>query len=215
MDAHVCPATGTGLIRALVLTWLSVVMSACGHSITTGASPSSGAMLAGTAAVALLLAPLTRRRTTAWVNSSLLAALQVGLHMFFTVTMPAVSTGATGHSMTVHGDMAPASWATVVPSAPMLCGHLISAAGAAWLLRGGDLAMARVFELAGTVGANAVRLVREALRAGLVCCAASSEPATLLSHSRSGRLPSSGCAHALLVHEVTRRGPPGGIAAPG
>jgi hypothetical protein len=205
---------GSSLIRTLLLTWLSVVMSACGHSVATGSSPSWGALAMGSTAVAVLVTPIARRRMKTPANSAVLAVLQIGLHAFFSATMP---TSPMPHSMNaMHGGMTPPPWLSALPTVPMLCGHVVAAAGVAWLLRGGDAAAAQVLELARLYGADAVRLVRRALRSRLLTQRCSHEAlATLIRHAAPRWEAAPPGPRLLLVHEVTRRGPPRWMAALG
>ncbi|MFD7294151.1 hypothetical protein ACFV9W_12765 [Streptomyces sp. NPDC059897] len=102
---------------------------------------------------------------------------------------------------------------SLLPSLPMLLGHLLAAAGAGWLLRHGDLALSRIVRLS-RVSAQSVALAApvrslraafglvRALRAGLfgapgmprVARAAFAAPPALRA--------------AALQHSVSRRGPP-------
>ncbi|MGZ3100161.1 hypothetical protein [Streptomyces sp. H72] len=109
------------------------------------------------------------------------------------------------------------SSASLVPSLPMLLGHVLAALAAGWLLRRGDLALARLVELS-THSAHSVAeaaLVRglraalslvRALHAGL---AGSPGTGPRLPHSA---LPAPPRPHTTaLQHTVTRRGPPSDV----
>ncbi|MFF4509104.1 hypothetical protein [Streptomyces sp. NPDC001401] len=101
--------------------------------------------------------------------------------------------------------------ASLLPSLPMLLGHVLAAIAAGWLLRRGDLALLRLMELSahsmadGAFGGSlraALALVR-ALRAGL--------PATPEAGPRPPRtalLAPSKPRTTALQHTVIRRGPP-------
>ncbi|MFB9461337.1 hypothetical protein [Streptomyces cinereospinus] len=110
------------------------------------------------------------------------------------------------------------SAAALLPSLPMLLGHVLAAVAAGWLLRRGDLALLRIAELSAQSVAEGVAegaLVRSlraafalarALRAGL--------PAAPDARPRLRRAP----AHAVpelrtaaLQHTVIRRGPPAAV----
>ncbi|MEV6327880.1 hypothetical protein [Streptomyces sp. NPDC051909] len=205
---------GAGLVRALLLTWLSVVMSACGHSVATGVSPSWSAITVGSAAVALVVAPLARRRMTTAANSGVLAALQIGLHAFFSATMPKSPMPHTMGAM--HGGTTPLPWAAVLPTIPMICAHVVAAAGVAWLLRGGDAAVSRLRELAHLYGSDVVAYIRHTLnhlvRQGRC---RTSAPALRLPRARSWPAATPLGPQPLLAHEVTRRGPPRWMAVLG
>jgi hypothetical protein len=107
----------------------------------------------------------------------------------------------------------PASATSLLPSLPMLLGHVLAAVVAGWLLRRGDLALLRLAELSAlsahsvAEGAfvralrGALALVR-ALRAGLPGLPAGPRPArTALSAPPKPRTTA-------LQHSVVRRGPP-------
>ncbi|MFJ8931870.1 MULTISPECIES: hypothetical protein [unclassified Streptomyces] len=111
--------------------------------------------------------------------------------------------GATGSAM------------SLLPSLPMLLGHLLAAAGAGWLLRHGDLALSRVVRLSrlsaqGVAHAAPIRSLRAALglvrvlRAGLLCAPA------LAPAARAGFPEPPALRAAALQHSVSRRGPPAG-----
>ncbi|MZD09568.1 hypothetical protein GTW43_31485 [Streptomyces sp. SID5785] len=106
----------------------------------------------------------------------------------------------------------------LVPSLPMLLGHVLAAAGAGWLLRRGDLALSGALRLSRasaqcvTEGAlvrslrGALALVR-ALRAGLP-----ETPRGLGAVRRGAFLAPPRLRTVALQHSVSRRGPPAGEA---
>jgi hypothetical protein len=100
---------------------------------------------------------------------------------------------------------------SLLPSVPMLLGHLLAAVVAGWLLRRGDLALLRLIDLSahGVAEGALVRSLRgalaltRALRAGLV--AAPEAPA----RSRRSTRDEPPAPHTVaLQHSVIRRGPP-------
>ncbi|MFK0117300.1 hypothetical protein [Streptomyces sp. NPDC090994] len=127
------------------------------------------------------------------------------------------ATAATVHTAHHPADAlsaAAGSPAALLPSLPMLLGHVLAAIAAGWLLRRGDLALARLVELSAhsahlvTEGAlvrslrAALALVR-ALRAGLP--GAPDEAARL---PRTALLAVPRPRTTALQHTVIRRGPP-------
>ncbi|NEB82049.1 hypothetical protein G3I40_43600 [Streptomyces sp. SID14478] len=115
----------------------------------------------------------------------------------------------------MHHDMA-AAWAPMglLPSLPMLIGHLLAAAGAGWLMRRGDLALGRIVQLSrlsahGVAEGAPVRSLRaalalvRALRAGLP-----GAPVALPCAPRAGFPAPPSLRAAALQHSVSRRGPP-------
>lgn len=129
-------------------------------------------------------------------------------------------TGATahgGHHMVMDAGTT-ASANGLLPSLPMVVGHLLAALATGWLLRHGDLALLRLVRLSahgvGEVTANArLRALRAALalvrvlRAGLPATPATG-PCTPLARYGPPPVP----AGEALQHTVIRRGPPAGLA---
>ncbi|MEU6392510.1 hypothetical protein [Streptomyces sp. NPDC046939] len=115
-----------------------------------------------------------------------------------------------------HHDMAVAASSSMplLPSLPMLIGHLLAAAGAGWLLRRGDLALSRIVRLSKVSAQQvaegalvrslrgALALVR-ALRAGLLGALGA---LPRVPHAGFPALPA--LRTAALQHSVIRRGPP-------
>lgn len=210
MDSCARSTTGARWIRSFLLTGLSVVLSALGHSLATGASPSWGPVAAGSTTVCVVVLPLTRRRLTVFEGAGLLAVLQLGLHVFFSATMPQAS-----HSMaSMHGGTEPSSWTALVPTVPMVCGHLVAAACIARLFRGSDLAAARVIDSARLYVAHAAQIARSALQGPFP---ARRHPLnTVAALLRCALRPGNALPTGLrtrLAHQVTRRGPPRRAAA--
>ncbi|MFC7988493.1 hypothetical protein ACFUV2_04185 [Streptomyces pilosus] len=110
----------------------------------------------------------------------------------------------------------PGSPAALLPSLPMLLGHLLAALAAGWLLRRGDLALLRLTELSahGVAEATRVRSLRaalalvRALRAGLP--GASQEAPR---RARTALLAAPVPRSPALQHTVIRRGPPATVTA--
>jgi hypothetical protein len=102
---------------------------------------------------------------------------------------------------------APDSSAAVLPSLPMLLGHVLAAVAAGWLLRHGDLALLRLARL--TAHEPLVRSLRGAL--ALARALRSGLPGAPDAVSRASRpayaTPPAPCTTAL-QHTVIRRGPP-------
>ncbi|MDN0199390.1 hypothetical protein [Streptomyces sp. S.PNR 29] len=126
---------------------------------------------------------------------------------------PAPSAGAAHHPADAMSTTAGSS-VSLLPSLPMLLGHVLAAIAAGWLLRRGDLALARLVELsaqsAHTVAEGAlVRSLRGAL--ALVRALHTGLPAALGSdpHLPRTALPAPPRPRTTaLQHTVIRRGPP-------
>ncbi|AYN43723.1 hypothetical protein D9753_18055 [Streptomyces dangxiongensis] len=99
----------------------------------------------------------------------------------------------------------------LLPSLPMLLGHLLAAVTAGWLLRRGDLAVLRLIELSahGVVEGALVRSLRAALALAHALCAGllpTDEPGPR--GRRTDRDEAPAPHTAVLQHTVIRRGPP-------
>ncbi|MFG3172329.1 hypothetical protein [Streptomyces sp. NPDC048200] len=202
------------MARTVAFTGVCVLLSAGGHLLVTGQSPSWRVLAVGTVLASALIAPLSGRRKSLGFGAVLLSVLQIALHTFFTLAMP--SAGMSHHSMVgqPHVVMPASGMDPAAPSAPMLGAHALAALCAAWLLRRGDLAVSRLCSLAGNQLAGAVRALLHAAGeraaspgccvqalARLLCCSPQRREAQRPDWtSRAG------------AHVLTRRGPPVGSA---
>ncbi|MFD7704785.1 hypothetical protein [Streptomyces caelestis] len=115
-----------------------------------------------------------------------------------------------------HAQAAADAPASLLPSLPMLLGHVLAALAAGWLLRRGDLALLRLTELSahGVAEGALVRSLRaalalvRALRAGLP-----GAPEGAPRMARTALLAPLPPRSAGLHHTVIRRGPPATAAA--
>ncbi|MGW1168332.1 hypothetical protein [Streptomyces sp. NPDC002550] len=101
--------------------------------------------------------------------------------------------------------------AALLPSLPMLLGHVLAAVAAGWLLRRGDLALLRLIELSahGVTEGALVRSLRAALALARALCAGLLPGARLLPRGRrTARDEAPGPHTTALQHTVIRRGPP-------
>ncbi|MFF7355128.1 hypothetical protein ACFZA1_21050 [Streptomyces filipinensis] len=134
----------------------------------------------------------------------------------FHVLLAAHLIDRSGRPATVMGDMGPAQDATgasagLLPSLPMLLGHVLAAVAAGWLLRRGDLALLRLIELSahGVAEGALVRSLRSALALARVLYAGllpASAPGPRGRRTDRGGAP--GPHTTALQHTVIRRGPP-------
>ncbi|TVL92316.1 hypothetical protein [Streptomyces sp. SAJ15] len=121
-----------------------------------------------------------------------------------------IDPGAAGVAPPHH---APSLWDALLPSLPMVLGHLLAALAAGWLLRRGEAALWRLARLAwlSTDGVSAralrvaLRLVR-ALRAGLL--GGAEEAGRGLRAARADERDAVEPRSVVLQHSVIRRGPP-------
>ncbi|MFF7970433.1 hypothetical protein [Streptomyces sp. NPDC007905] len=110
-----------------------------------------------------------------------------------------------------HMDDAAGSSASLLPSLPMLLGHVLAAVVAGWLLRRGDLALLRLIELSahGVAEGALMRSLRGALALAHALCAGllpATEPAPR--GRRTARDEAPAPHTTALQHTVIRRGPP-------
>ncbi|MEV5849989.1 hypothetical protein AB0M32_49345 [Streptomyces sp. NPDC051985] len=127
------------------------------------------------------------------------------------------TSSATGTStgMSGMGDTAgTGSFGSLLPSVPMLLGHVLAAVVAGWLLRRGDLALLRLIELSadsarGVGEAALVRSLRGALSLACALCAGLVAVSEAPARDRRSAWdePPAPCA-VTLQHSVIRRGPP-------
>ncbi|MEV6290322.1 hypothetical protein AB0M41_07805 [Streptomyces sp. NPDC051896] len=110
-----------------------------------------------------------------------------------------------------HAYDASGSSAALLPSLPMLLGHVLAAVAAGWLLRRGDLALLRLIELSahGVAEGALVRSLRAALALARALCAGLLPAAEPLPRGRRTARDDTPDPHTTaLQHTVIRRGPP-------
>ncbi|MEU6481256.1 hypothetical protein ABZ858_31180 [Streptomyces sp. NPDC047017] len=108
------------------------------------------------------------------------------------------------------------SWLALLPSLPMLLGHVLAALVAGWLLRRGDLALLRLIELSahGVAEGALVRSLRGALALMCALCAGlPTAPGTGPRFVRAAGSAPLAPATVALQHTVIRRGPPAAALA--
>ncbi|MGW2490156.1 hypothetical protein ACWCV9_23455 [Streptomyces sp. NPDC001606] len=132
--------------------------------------------------------------------------LLLDAHLIDRSARPPAASGALPHAY----DAAGAS-ASLLPSLPMLLGHLLAAVAAGWLLRRGDLALLRLIELSahGVAEGALVRSLRAALALAHALCAGllpAAGPGPRARRTDRDEVPA---PHTTaLQHTVIRRGPP-------
>ncbi|WP_432153395.1 hypothetical protein [Streptomyces tricolor] len=110
-----------------------------------------------------------------------------------------------------HAHDATGASAGLLPSLPMLLGHVLAAAAVGWLLRRGDLAVLRLIELSahGVAEGSLVRSLRAALAlARALCAGLLPAPGPGPRRPRADRDEAPAPHTAVLQHTVIRRGPP-------
>ncbi|MEU6193872.1 hypothetical protein [Streptomyces sp. NPDC047061] len=127
-----------------------------------------------------------------------------------------LSTGvpATGTSGAAHAADATGASGSLLPSVPMLLGHVLAAVVAGWLLRRGDLALLRLIQLSadsahGVAEGALVRSLRGALALACALCAGLVAVPEAPARGRRGDWDVPAAPHTVaLQHSVIRRGPP-------
>ncbi|MFD8814456.1 hypothetical protein ACFV23_23935 [Streptomyces sp. NPDC059627] len=121
---------------------------------------------------------------------------------------------ATGTSGAAHAADATGASGSLLPSVPMLLGHLLAAVVAGWLLRRGDLALLRLMQLSadsalGVAEGALVRSLRGALALACALCAGLvAVPEAPARGRRSAWDIPAAPRTVVLLHSVVRRGPP-------
>ncbi|MEU0602436.1 hypothetical protein ABZ484_30025 [Streptomyces sp. NPDC006393] len=127
---------------------------------------------------------------------------------------PAPGTSAVHHPADALS--ATGSMASLLPSLPMLLGHLLAGLVAGWLLRRGDLAVLRLIELSahGVAEGALVRSLRGALAlVRALYTGLPTAPATGPRYARAADTSALAPHSATLQHTVIRRGPPAAALA--
>ncbi|MEU0699804.1 hypothetical protein ABZ513_03135 [Streptomyces bacillaris] len=201
--------------RALGLATTGALTAGCAHALATGTALPPTALAAGGAVALVVVHPLTGRRPSIALGTTVLALLQAVLHLLFGALTPSA---AAAHTLAdaAHGHAAaPHPTALPLPTPLMLCGHLLAAAALAWLLHRGELAAEQLSTPRPSPVLAALRRAVLALRRrpclGRCSLPRVPEYALPLPRRRERALDRS----ILTAHEVTRRGPPGRLPAPG
>ncbi|MEU4925109.1 hypothetical protein AB0G54_01070 [Streptomyces yokosukanensis] len=182
-----------------------MAMGSTGSMNSTGSAGSFGSSLSDTALV---------EQAARFLCGASPGALTPG--RAFHVLLAAHLIDGTGRPLTGTGGMRHAYGATgaataLLPSLPMLLGHVLAAVAAGWLLRRGDLALLRLIELSahGVAEGALVRSLRAALALVCALCAGllpTAGPGPL--GRRTARDEPSAPHTTALQHTVIRRGPP-------
>ncbi|WP_089100541.1 hypothetical protein [Streptomyces hyaluromycini] len=124
------------------------------------------------------------------------------------------SVPATGTSGAAHAADATGASGSLLPSVPMLLGHILAAVVAGWLLRRGDLALLRLIQLSadsahGVAEGALIRSLRGALALACALCAGLVAVPEAPARGRRSAWDAPPAPHTVaLQHSVIRRGPP-------
>ncbi|MFJ5640894.1 hypothetical protein [Streptomyces sp. NPDC093223] len=225
--ALVVPLTGRARTLPGIVALLTLVQATL-HTLFGLGQHGTAAMSAGSASSMTSMTPMTSMSSMPGMSAtdaSLVeraarlvcgagAAQLSPAHAYKILSDAHLSTAAPGPGTGTAADATVAS-GPMLPSVPMLLGHLLAAVIAGWLLRRGDLALLRLIDLS-THGVAEGALVRSlrgalalacALRAGLV--AVPEAPV----HGRRATWAEPPAPHTVaLQHFVIRRGPPADAA---
>ncbi|WP_031026276.1 hypothetical protein [Streptomyces sp. NRRL WC-3725] len=206
---------GIAVLLALGQTVLHTLFGLGQHGMTTAsAGMPMGSMAAGGSTGAVLSDNALVEQATRLVCGSTAASLTPG-HAF-RLLLDARLIDRTGRPTSALGTFEHAHDATgasagLLPSLPMLLGHVLAAVAAGWLLRRGDLAVLRLIELSahGVAEGALVRSLRAALALTRALCAGllpATEPGPRGPRPDRDQAPAPHTA--VLQHTVIRRGPP-------
>ncbi|MFJ4920577.1 hypothetical protein [Streptomyces sp. NPDC088725] len=210
------------LLRAAVFTAVCVVLSATGHVLAACAPVPWWSLLLGLLGMFAVAVPLAGRPRSALAVAAGLTGGQAALHTLFglgqqRMAMP-MTVGVHHHRMNMGPAPAPGSSdlaaAGMLPSLPMVLGHLLAALATGWLLHRGDLALVRLVRLsAHGIGEITDSAQLRALRAALTLVRAllgglPGVPAPDRRAPRTSYGPPPASAGKTLQHTVIRRGPP-------
>ncbi|AKN69061.1 membrane protein [Streptomyces sp. PBH53] len=204
---------GIAALLALGQTVLHTLFGLGQHGVTAAGMPAA-AMTAGGPAGGTLSDSALVEQATRLVCGSAPASLTPG-HAF-RLLLDARLIDRSGRPTAAldtlqHAHDATGASAGLLPSLPMLLGHVLAAAAVGWLLRRGDLAVLRLIELSahGVAEGALVRSLRAALALARALCAGLL-PATGPGprRPRADRDEAPAPHTAVLQHTVIRRGPP-------
>ncbi|MEW2303315.1 hypothetical protein AB0958_25680 [Streptomyces sp. NPDC006655] len=190
---------------------------AAGSAMTAGSPMSSGSSTpADDAALVQRAAELLCGAGAAQISPAHAYKILSAAHLGASGPVPGTSGSAMDMSAMAHAADATGSSASLLPSVPMLLGHLLAAVVAGWLLRRGDLALLRLLDLSahGVTEGALVRSLRGALALACALCAGLVAAPEALTRDGRGtgwdEPPAPGTV--TLQHSLLRRGPPAAAA---
>ncbi|MER6535592.1 hypothetical protein ABT215_17660 [Streptomyces sp900105755] len=223
--ALVAPLTGRARslpgIVALLAVMQTVLHTLFGLGQHGGSAMSGGSMSGSSMSSMPSMSSMSMSDTTLVERAARLVcgagAAQISpAHAYKILTDAHLSTSApaTGTSGAAHAADATGASGSLLPSVPMLLGHVLAAVVAGWLLRRGDLALLRLIQLSadsahGVAEGALIRALRGALALGRALCAGLVAVPEAPARDRRGAwdIPQAPRTVAL-QHSVIRRGPP-------
>jgi hypothetical protein len=113
--------------RTVTFTGVCVLLSAGGHTLVTGVSPSWSGLTLATVLASALIAPLSGRRKHLAFGAVLLSVPQIALHISFALAMPSAEMSNSAMAGQPHMAMPSSGTDSVAPTAPMPGGHALAA----------------------------------------------------------------------------------------
>ncbi|MEU5307756.1 hypothetical protein [Streptomyces sp. NPDC021562] len=211
---------GTVVLLAVLQSVLHTLFGLGQHGGTAmaagSAMPSGSATPADDAALVQRAAELLCGAGAAQLSPTHAYKILSAAHLGVSGPVPGTSGPAMDMSAMAHASDATGSSASLLPSVPMLLGHLLAAVVAGWLLRRGDLALLRLLELSahGVTEGALVRSLRGALALACALCAGLvAGPEALVRGGRGAGWDEPPAPHTVtLQHSLLRRGPPAAAA---
>ncbi|MER7838387.1 hypothetical protein ABTY98_21470 [Streptomyces sp. NPDC096040] len=223
--ALVAPLTGRARTLPGIVALLAVLQTVL-HTLFGLGQHGGGAMSAGSMSGSMSMSSLSSLSATDASLVERAARLVCGAgaaqispaHAYKILSDAHLSTtgSAAGLSGTAQATDATGASGSLLPSVPMLLGHVLAAVVAGWLLRRGDLALLRLIELSahGVAEGALVRSLRGALALACALCAGLVVVPEAPAHGRRGTWTEPPAPHTVaLQHSVIRRGPPMAAAA--
>ncbi|MFG2955504.1 hypothetical protein ACGF5O_17485 [Streptomyces sp. NPDC048291] len=227
--ALVVPLTGRARSLPGIVALLAVVQTVLhtlfglgqhGGSAMSGGSMSASSMasMPSMSSVSLSDASLVERAARLVCGAGAAQISPAHAYRILTDAHLSTSVPATGTSGAAHAADAAGASGSLLPSVPMLLGHVLAAVVAGWLLRRGDLALLRLIRLSadsahGVAEGALIRSLRGALALTRALCAGlMAVPEAPARDRRSAWDIPSAPRTVALQHSVIRRGPPAAAA---
>ncbi|MER5789060.1 hypothetical protein [Streptomyces sp. NPDC001980] len=230
--ALVAPLTGRARSLPGIVALLAVMQTVLhtlfglgqhGGSMMSGGSMSMSSMsampsMAATSSLSMSDASLVERAARLVCGAGAAQISPAHAYKILTDAHLSTSAPATGTSGAAHAADATGASGSLLPSVPMLLGHVLAAVVAGWLLRRGDLALLRLIQLSadsahGVAEGALIRSLRGALALARALCAGLVAVPEAPARGRRSAWDIPPAPRTLaLQHSVIRRGPPAAAA---
>ncbi|WP_369223682.1 hypothetical protein AB5J52_22910 [Streptomyces sp. R39] len=221
--ALVAPLTGRARSLPGIVTLLAVAQTVLhtlfglgqhGDSVSMSSMSSPMSSMTSMSSASLSDASLVERAARLVCGAGAAQITPAHAYKILTAAHLSTSAPATGTSGTAHAADVTGASGSLLPSVPMLLGHLLAAVVAGWLLRRGDLALLRLIRLSadtahGVAEGALVRALHRALALACALCAGLvAVPEAPVRGRRSAWDIPAAPRTVTLQHSVIRRGPP-------